>query len=71
VEFKCSDAHKRAMNFIYQRPLYPEVWDEEEVRRGAVKVQSSGDPGSDRTSGFDSRPRRQKPKLVRRQSTLF
>jgi len=36
MEFKCSDRHKRAMNFIYQRPVYPEVWDEEEVRRGAV-----------------------------------
>jgi len=27
------DQHKKAMNSIYGKPLYPEVWDEEEVRR--------------------------------------
>jgi hypothetical protein len=28
-----TDEHKRAMNYIYQKPLYPEVWDEEEEER--------------------------------------
>ena len=25
-----SDRHKKAMNYIYQKPLYPEVWEESE-----------------------------------------
>ncbi len=55
---KPSDAHKKAMNRIYQKPLYPEVWDEEEVRR------------AERPSPQPAR-RTTKPKLIRRQGTLL
>ena len=29
VEFKTSDAHKKTINEIYGKPVYPEVWDTE------------------------------------------
>ena len=34
-----SDQHKRAMNFIYQKPLYPEVWEESEGNRNGEEDQ--------------------------------
>lgn len=29
MEFKTSDLHKKAINTIYGKPVYPEVWDTE------------------------------------------
>jgi len=55
---KYSNNHKRAINFIYQKPLYPEVKVEEEVRR------------AERPSPQPAR-RTTKPKLIRRQGTLL
>ena len=38
-----SDRHKKAMNFIYGKPLYPEVWEEPNNEEGENEEDSGED----------------------------
>lgn len=58
-----SDEHKRAINIVYQKALYPEVWDEEEVRRGAVIGADRATRAPTRRAGSTPVPAA-KPKLI-------
>ena len=58
---KPSDSHKRALNYIYQKALYPEV----EVRRAKAGSIYGEGPQTPQPKPAT------KPKLIRRQGTLL